>query len=105
MKTCMKKWLLACLIGGLCVPALAVQSQVNQTIHANQAAAAMATVMKGEDLEIIHSEVLPDGVVDILFGVTVTDYDYDRVVGKLRSHPDIKGVIGRTSPRTFCRFD
>jgi acyl-CoA reductase-like NAD-dependent aldehyde dehydrogenase len=99
MRTYIKQWLMAGLTVCFCMPALAAQN------HAIQAAAAMATVMKGEDIEIIHSEVLPDGVVDILFGVTVTDYDYDRVVGKLKSHPDIKGVIGRTSPRNFCRFD
>jgi hypothetical protein len=62
-------------------------------------------ILQDEDLEIIHSEVLADGVVDILFGVTVTDFDYMRVVEKLRKHPDIKDVIGRTSPRTFCNFN
>jgi hypothetical protein len=92
----MKRWLMLFLIGSFCLPALAAQQQ---------AAAAMAALMQGEDLEIIHSEVHPDGVVDILFGVTVSDFDYQRVVDKLRSHPDIRDVIGRTSPRTFCRFD
>jgi hypothetical protein len=66
---------------------------------------ALESLMRDENLEIIHSEVLADGVVDILFGVTVTDFDYLRLVDKLRKHPDIKDVIARTSPRTFCNFD
>jgi len=92
----MKKWLLLVLFFCFSLPSQAAQLQ---------AAEALKNLLQDEDLEIIHSEVLADGVVDILFGVTVTDFDYVRVVDKLRKHPDIKDVIARTSPRTFCNFD
>jgi hypothetical protein len=90
----MKKWLFLFICFSL--PTQAAQQP---------AADALASLLQDENLEIIHSEVLADGVVDILFGVTVTDFDYMRVVEKLRKHPDIKDVIGRTSPRTFCNFN
>ena len=92
----MKKWLLLFLFFCFSLPSQAAQQQAME---------ALESLMRDENLEIIHSEVLADGVVDILFGVTVTDFDYLRLVDKLRMHPDIKDVIARTSPRTFCNFD
>ena len=68
------------------------------------AAAALDDILREADLEIVHAEALPDGVVDIIFGVSVNDYEHMQVVEKLRAHPDVKDVIARSSPRTFCNF-
>ena len=74
--------------------------------HAGQSAAAAALdhVLREANLEIVHAEALADGVVDIIFGVSVNDYEHMQVVEKLRAHPDVKDVIARSSPRTFCNF-
>ncbi len=66
------------------------------------AAAALAEILASQGLEIIHSAALPDGGVEVLFGVEVTDAEYQRAVERLQSHPAIKGVDATTSPRTFC---
>lgn len=64
--------------------------------------AALDSVLSSESLEIIHAEAYANGMVEIIFGVSVNDYDHLRVVEKLRAHPEIKDVIARSSPRTFC---
>lgn len=82
------------LLCGLALPAAAAPSP---------AAEALAAVLGEENLEIIHAEALPDGVVEIIFGVSVTDDEVMRVVDALRGRDAIKDVIARTSPRTFCQ--
>lgn len=53
-------------------------------------------------MENASYKVRSDGFVDFLFGAAVSDADYSRLLDKLRSHPDIKGVLAGKSTSNYC---
>jgi len=77
----------------LALPALAGQ---------NESEAAVARILFESDMENISFKVRSDGFVDILFGATVSDADYLRIIETLRADPDIKGVLPGKSTSNFC---
>lgn len=82
---------------------LALLMCLSLTAQAGQspAAVALASVLGEAYLEIVHAEALPDGVVEILFGLSVADHEVTRVVDWLRAQEGVRDVIARTTPRTF----
>jgi len=68
----------------------------------SEAEAAVARILFETDMENTSFSVRPDGFVDILFGAAVSDADYIRIVEKMRSDPDIKGVLAGKAVGNFC---
>ncbi|MGF1644891.1 MAG: hypothetical protein ACFCUJ_14740 [Thiotrichales bacterium] len=64
---------------------------------------ALEQTLASEQLEIIHAKARPDGSVEIVFG-DVTETERERLLSKLRNHPDVKGIEAHLSPRTFCNI-
>lgn len=78
------------------------------TAHAGQGSieTAMNAILAAEGgLDIMHAEARPDGVVEVVFGGSVSEHDQMRVVERLRAHPEIHDVTAWGSPSTFCRTD
>lgn len=68
-----------------------------------EAEAAVGRLLFDEGVENASFKVRSDGFVDILFGATVSDADYLRLLDKLRTHPDIKGVLAGKSSENYCQ--
>jgi hypothetical protein len=64
--------------------------------------AAVARILFDSDMENVSYKVRADGFVDILFGMAVGDAEYGRILEKLRSDPDIKGVLPGKSSTNYC---
>jgi hypothetical protein len=67
-----------------------------------EAEAAVSNLLFDEGMENASFKVRSDGYVDILFGAAVSDADYSRLLEKLRTHPDIKGVLAGKSTSNYC---
>jgi len=85
-------------------PLLLLSLAWSPSVLAGQATAdaVLQRMLATEDVDIVHAEALPDGVIDILFGVAANELEIDRVVSQLQAHDAVRDVIVRTSPRTFC---
>lgn len=70
-----------------------------------KAARALQSILQQEPTHVVHAQVLPDGTVEILFGIDASEREQARLVDALRAHPDVRGVLPTTSPRTFCRIE
>ncbi len=88
-----------------CCASLAAHADQTTTATTTATETAMNAILVAEGIEIVHAEALADGVVEVIFGVSVADHELTRAVDRLRAHPDIRDVIAQTSPRTFCRVD
>jgi len=65
-------------------------------------AAAAAEILFELDMENASYKIIRNGVVDITFGNTVTDQQFDDTVSALDNHPDITSVIPGKSAGNFC---
>ncbi len=54
--------------------------------------------------EFVSYHVRPDGFVDAVFASNTPDRIYNEVVEKLRTNPDIKGVLAGRGGPTCSRF-
>jgi hypothetical protein len=53
-------------------------------------------------MENVSYSLRSNGFVDILFGVSVSDTDDARMLERLRSYPDIPGVLAGKGGRDYC---
>lgn len=63
---------------------------------------AVTNLLFDENRENVSYSFRGDGFVDILFGPAVNEKDYIRIVERMRSHPDIPGVLAGRGSRNFC---
>ena len=63
---------------------------------------AVTNILFDENMENVSYSFRGDGFVDILFGPAVDEKDYIRIVERMRSHPDIPGVLAGRGSRNFC---
>jgi acyl-CoA reductase-like NAD-dependent aldehyde dehydrogenase len=94
----MKRTLVIALFAALPCLALATSQE-------DRAQTALQGILAQADLEIIHAKALPDGSVELIFGVSVDDDTQIDIVQRLQAHPDVAAVHAQASPRTFCRID
>lgn len=80
----MKKLLLG--VSLVCVAATAWAGQA-------ESEDAVTNILFEEDMQNASYSLRSNGYVDILFGPSVSDADYSRILNKLKSHPDIPGVL------------
>ena len=64
---------------------------------------ALTNILFDEDMENVSFSLRGNGFVDILFGIAVPENDYVRIVGRLRNHPDIPGVLAGRGTANFCK--
>lgn len=70
-----------------------------------QAQAALHEILQREKVDIVHAKALPDGTVEILFGIDASEAEQARLIEALRAHPHVRGVEASASSRTFCRIE
>lgn len=63
---------------------------------------AVTNILFEEDMQNASYSLRSNGYVDILFGPSVSDADYSRILNKLRSHPDIPGVLAGKGKSDYC---
>lgn len=54
------------------------------------------------EIENVSFKVRHDGYVDILFGPSLPDKTMGEAVSKLKSHPDIPGILAGRGGQDFC---
>jgi hypothetical protein len=68
----------------------------------NEAENAVTNILFEEGMENASYGFRGDGFVDILFGPAVPEDQYIRIVEKIRSHPDVPGVLAGRGKSNFC---
>lgn len=68
----------------------------------NEAENAVTSILFDEGMENASYGFRGDGFVDILFGPAVPEDQYIRIVEKIRSHPDVPGVLAGRGKSNFC---
>ena len=63
---------------------------------------AVTSILFEEDMQNASYALRANGFVDILFGPSVPDADYARILDKLKSHPDIPGVLAGKGKSDYC---
>ena len=89
----MKKWLL--LVSLSCVVATAWAGQA-------ESEEAVTNILFEEDMQNASYSLRSNGYVDILFGPSVSDADYARILNKLKTHPNIPGVLAGKGKSDYC---
>jgi len=69
---------------------------------ADESGTAVARILFDADTENASYSIRRNGFVDILFGPSVSDADYIRILEQLRQHPDIPGVLPGRGSTDFC---
>lgn len=67
-----------------------------------RADAATADVLFDLDIENASYKVRHDGYVDILFGPSLSEQQYQQALQSLKAHPDIPGVLAGRGSADFC---
>ncbi|MHB1085070.1 MAG: hypothetical protein ACYCZA_09560 [Thiobacillus sp.] len=63
---------------------------------------AVTNILFDENMENAYYAFRSDGFVDIWFGPAVSDKDYSRILERLRTHPDIPGVLAGRGTKNYC---
>jgi len=63
---------------------------------------AVTNILFDENMENVYYSFRSDGFVDIWFGPAVPDKDYSRILERLRTHPDIPGVLAGRGTKNYC---
>lgn len=63
---------------------------------------AVTGILFEEDMPNGTYSLRQDGFVDILFGPSVADSDYARILKRLKEHPDIPGVLAGKGVSDYC---
>ncbi len=69
---------------------------------ANESEAAVARILFDADMENASYSIRRDGFVDILFGPSVSDTEYAKLLDQLKTHPDIPGVLPGRGAGDYC---
>lgn len=69
---------------------------------ANESETAVARILFDADMENASYSVRRDGFVDILFGPSVSDTEYAKLLDQLKNHPDIPGVLPGRGMSDYC---
>ena len=64
--------------------------------------AALTKILWDEDMENVSYKLRSSGFIDITFGSAVSDQDYSRILNKLKTHPDIPGVLAGRGNTNYC---
>lgn len=83
----------------LCLALLALPALASQTA----AESALREILRTEQITNVSYVVHADGFIHIVFSGRMLDEDYDRVLQRLNSHPDIPGVLAAREADVFCR--
>lgn len=89
----MFRWVLAVSVAGCCITAWAGQAESED---------AVTRILFEEDMQNASYAVRSSGFVDILFGPSVKDDDYSRILAKLKSDPAIPGVLAGKGKSDYC---
>ncbi len=89
----MRKWVAVLSMVGFPVLSLAGQAESEN---------AVTGILFEEDMQNVTYSLRQDGFVDILFGPSVPDSDYARILKKLKNHPDIPGVLAGKGISDYC---
>ena len=89
----MKQWLL-----GMSLACVAATTWAGQA----ESEDAVTSILFEEDMQNASYSLRSNGFVDILFGPSVSDGDYSRILSKLKSHPDIPGVLAGKGKSDYC---
>lgn len=89
----MKQWLLGVSLASVAATAWAGQAESEDAI---------TSILFDEDMQNASYSLRSNGFVDILFGPSVSDADYSRILNRLKSHPDIPGVLAGKGKSDYC---
>jgi hypothetical protein len=68
----------------------------------DKAETAVTQTLFDADMENVSYSIRRDGFVDILFGPSVDEKEYIRIVERLRAHPDVPGVLAGRGKSDYC---
>lgn len=77
----------------IALPAFAGQSESED---------AVAAILFEANMENVTYSLRSNGFVDITFGIAVPQADYIRIVERMRTHPDIPGVLAGRGSKNYC---
>ncbi len=63
---------------------------------------ALTAILFDENMENVSYSLRSNGYVDILFGPSVPDDVYSRILNRLQTHPDIPGVLAGKGKGDYC---
>jgi len=78
---------------------ICVQSAVAGPVEAENA---VTNILFDQNMENVSYSFRGDGFVDILFGVAVPEDEYIRIVGLIRKHPEVPGVLAGRGKGNYC---
>jgi hypothetical protein len=89
----MRTWILLLSLAGLPVSSWAGLTESED---------ALTAILFDENMENVSYNLRGDGFVDILFGPSVSDETYSHILNRLKTHPDIPGVLAGKGKGDFC---
>jgi hypothetical protein len=69
----------------------------------SEAEDSVTRILFDNDMENVSYSVRPDGFLDIIFGASVPEETYVKVVQLLKADKDINGVLAGHSTANFCQ--